>query len=142
MGGALTIGEVARRAGVAVETVRYYERLGLIPPPPRKASGYRLYPEDTVRRIRFIRHAKELGFSLREVAELLALRLEPTTPCAQVKRRVQEKLQDIQRRMQALQRIEKTLEELLGACREGAPITQCPILEALEDTERGGKRHG
>lgn len=77
----LTIGRLAREAGVNSETIRFYERRGLIPKPPRPATGYRRYPPETVRRVRFIRHAKELGFSLKEILELLSLRLDPETTC-------------------------------------------------------------
>ena len=79
----LTIGELAKRAGVGVETVRFYEREGLVAPPPRTGSGYRQYPADTVSRLRFIQRAKELGFSLREIGELISLRLDPAVPCAE-----------------------------------------------------------
>ncbi len=84
---ALTIGKVAKAANVHVETLRYYERRGLVPKPPRSLSLYRRYPESTVRRVRFVRHAQTLGFSLREIRELLSLRAAPKARCADVKRR-------------------------------------------------------
>src|SRR5919199_5139981 len=93
---ALTIGQIARRAGVGVETVRFYERQGLLEEPARKESGYRQYPEDVVARLRFIKRAKELGFSLKEIKELLALRVDPATTCAEVKARAQAKVADIE----------------------------------------------
>ena len=130
--GQMTIGRVAGEAGVSVQTVRYYERRGLIPRPPRLASGYRLYPEETVRLIRFIRHAKELGFSLVEVSELLSLRLSPEAPCSEVKRRARAKLKDIEGRMATLGRMKKALEKLERECAGRGPVTECPILEALE----------
>jgi MerR family mercuric resistance operon transcriptional regulator len=86
----LTVGEVAKQANVCIETLRYYERQGLIAPPPRSVSNYRLYPEETVRRVQFIKRAQELGFSLREIAELLALRATPDTPCADIRTRAYE----------------------------------------------------
>src|SRR5262245_11414989 len=92
----LTIGEVARRAGVGVETVRFYEREGRLDEPARRASGYRQYGEDAVARLRFIRRAKELGFSLKEIAELLALRADPATTRADVRRRAETKVADIE----------------------------------------------
>src|SRR6266852_273541 len=88
----LTIGQVARQAGVGVETVRFYERQGLLEEPSRRESGYRQYPEDVVARLRFIRRAKELGFSLKEIAELIALRLDPATMCSDIKERAEAKI--------------------------------------------------
>ncbi len=130
----LTIGKLAQRAGIAVQTIRFYERRGLIPDPPRKASGYRQYPAGTLRRLRFIRRAKELGFSLREIEELLALRLEPTTPCAAVQRQIGGKLQDVQERIRDLQRMGRALEELHTLCETNDPLGDCPILDLLEQT--------
>jgi MerR family mercuric resistance operon transcriptional regulator len=128
----LTIGQVAREAGVNVQTLRYYERRGLIPKPPRRASGYRQYPEDTVRRIRFIRHAKELGFSLKEVAELLALRADPKTPCSEVRNRARAKVGDIDERIAALDRMRDVLSELAEKCSGRGPVRECPILDTLD----------
>src|SRR5881394_2167200 len=95
----LSIGQVARRAGVGVETVRFYEREGLLEEPARKASGYRQYTGDVVARLRFIKRAKDLGFTLREIAELLALRSDPDNPCAEVRQRAQAKVADIDARI-------------------------------------------
>jgi len=92
----LTIGKVARLAGIGVETIRFYEREGLIEEPPRRESGYRQYPEDTVHRLRFIRRAKELGFTLKEIKELLALRIDPETTCEDIRRRANTKINDIE----------------------------------------------
>jgi MerR family copper efflux transcriptional regulator len=131
----LTIGQLAREAGVNSETIRFYERRGLIPKPPRPASGYRRYPPETVRRIRFIRHAKELGFSLGEISELLSLRLDPETTCIEVKRRAEDKLRDIERKIQALQGMRGVLAELAGVCKGRGPLSDCPILEALDREE-------
>ncbi len=88
----LTIGQVAKRSGIGLETVRFYERKGLVEEPPRTVSGYRQYPEDVVSRIRFIRRAKELGFKLSEISELLSLRVDPDTTCADVKKRTELKI--------------------------------------------------
>src|SRR5215468_10396737 len=92
----LTIGQVARQVGVGVETVRFYERQGLLEQPARRESGYRQYAEDVVARLRFIRRAKELGFSLKEVAELIALDADPATSCGDVKQRAEAKIADIE----------------------------------------------
>ena len=127
-----TIGSVARCAGVNVETVRFYERQGLITQPPRGASGYRRYPEDTVARLRFIRRAKALGFSLREIRELLSLRVDPTVRSGEVKARTHAKIADIEEKIRALLRIKETLVHLAAACDGCAPVRACPILDALE----------
>ena len=133
----LRIGELAQAAGVAVETVRFYERRGLIADPPRRPSGYREYPLETVRRLRFIRRAKELGFSLREIAELLALRMEPTAPCGEVREEIAGKLEDLRERVRDLRRMESALEELYALCESTDPLGECPILDLLEATADG-----
>jgi MerR family mercuric resistance operon transcriptional regulator len=105
----LTIGQVAHRAGLGVETVRFYERRGLIEEPPRKESGYRQYPEDVVARLRFIRRAKELGFSLKEIAELFSLRVDPDTTCAEIKRRAEAKITTMDEKISSMQGIQRAL---------------------------------
>jgi len=130
--GGLTIGRVAKMAGVNIETIRYYERRGLIPRPPRRASGYRQYSEETVKRIRFIKHAKELGFSLREIGELLSLRVDERTSCADIRRKAESKIADIDSRIANLQRMKEALRRLTSECRGEGPVSECPILEALE----------
>jgi len=128
----LTIGQLARRAQVNVETVRYYERRGLIPEPPRRESGYRQYPKDAVARILFIRQAQELGFSLKEILELLTLRVDPETTCADVKRRAEDKIADIEEKLADLKQMRKALERLATSCKGVGPTSECPILEAME----------
>lgn len=132
----LTIGKVAQRAGVGIETVRFYEREGLIDEPPRGPSGYRHYPESVVPRLLFIKRAKELGFTLNEIKELLALRLDPETTCADVKRRTETKIVDIEEKMRSLRRMKKALVKLTESCIGGrGPVDECPILEALDPQE-------
>lgn len=131
---ALTIGQVARQAGVGVETVRFYERQGLVEEPDRRASGYRQYGGAVVARLRFIRRAKELGFTLKEIGELLALRVEPATTAADVKRRAEEKLADIEERIRTLRRMKKALTALTAACSGRGSTEECPILRAIEAT--------
>ena len=130
---ALTIGQVARHAGVGIETVRFYERQGLLAEPARKESGYRQYAEDVVGRLRFIRRAKELGFSLKEIKELLALRVDPTTTCAEVRSKAAAKIADVEQKIEALQRIRKALVKLTAVCRGRGPTSECPILDALDN---------
>ena len=129
----LTIGQIARQAGVGVETVRFYERQGLLAGPARTASGYRQYTEDVVDRLRFIRRAKELGFTLKEIAELLALRLDPETSCGEVRGRAKAKIDDIEAKIRDLQRMRQALDKLVASCRGRGPISACPILDALDN---------
>jgi len=129
---AMTIGEVARHAGVKVETVRYYERQGLVPAPARTAAGYRQYAADTVRRIRFIRRAKALGFTLAEIRELLALRAAPGVSCGDVRDQAEAKIAEIESRLRDLQRMKVALARLARECGDGRSTSACPILEALE----------
>lgn len=127
----MTIGWVARRAGVGVETVRFYERRGLIERPPRPHAGFREYDETTVERIRFIKQAQEMGFSLREAAELLALRADPAADCGDVHARAHAKLADVERRIAQLRRLREALRELLRHCPRSGPVASCSILGAM-----------
>jgi MerR family mercuric resistance operon transcriptional regulator len=127
----LTIGQLAQRAGVGVETVRFYEREGLISEPPRRPSGYRDYPLESVTRITFIRRAKELGFSLKEIRELLDLRVRPRRNCAHVKHNADAKIADIDTKIAGLRRMRRALTNLTKACEERTPTTECPILASL-----------
>ena len=132
----LSIGQLAKKAEVNIQTVRYYERRGLLPDPPRRESGYRQYSLSDLARLRFIKHAKELGFSLREIMELLTLRVDPNTTCTNVKKRAEAKLVDVEDKILALQRIKEALTHLVGLCRGRGPTSECPILEALEATNQ------
>jgi len=132
----LTIGQVAHRAGIGVETVRFYERRGLIEEPPRRESGYRQYPEDVVARLRFIRRAKELGFSLKEIVELFSLRVDPDTTCADIKRRAEAKITTMEEKIRSMQGIQRALTKLAASCSRTGPAGDCPILEALESQEK------
>ena len=132
----MTIGQVARMAGVGVETIRFYEREGLVSEPARLESGYRQYNPDVVRRIRFIRHAKDLGFTLREIRDLLKLRVNPDCNCDDVLQITQRKLADVERRINDLQRIQAVLSKLAEDCRSRQSTDACPILASME--EQGG----
>ncbi len=129
----LTIGRLARECGTTVDTLRYYEREGLLAAPRRAPSGYRLYAADALARLRFIREAKRLGFSLDEIKELLALQRNPRSTCGDVRERARAKLVDIERRMASLDRMKGALARLERACPGDGPVTGCPILEALEE---------
>lgn len=128
----LKIGEVAQRAAVNLQTIHYYEREGLLPRPPRTASNYRVYTEDAVRRVRFIKRAQELGFALKDIKELLSLRAAPRSCCSDVRQQAQAKLRDIGEKIGTLQGMRKALTRLIGECSGKGPITECPILEALD----------
>lgn len=132
----LTIGEVAKQARVRIETLRYYERMGLVAPPPRNGSNYRLYPEETVRRVQFIKRAQELGFSLKEIKDLLSLRVEPTTSCADVRDRALAKINTIEEKLRALKAMKHALTQLVEECPRQGAVTDCPILESLHMEER------
>lgn len=129
----LSIGQLATAGEVNVETIRYYERRGLFPPARRTAAGYRQYDGDAVARLRFIKRAQALGFSLTEIRELLALRVRHGAACEPIERRTRRKVELVRRKIADLQRIEHTLERLASACAARCPTDECPILEALED---------
>lgn len=131
----LTIGAVAKRVGVAIDTIRFYEREGLLPEPARRASGYRSYGEGAIAQLRFIRRAKHLGFTLEEIRELLALSTDRKLGVKAVKQRAQQRLAAIEQRIVELQRVRDGLAQLVESCPgHGAPEA-CPILLALTDEE-------
>ena len=129
----LQIGKVAKQSSVGVETVRFYENKGLIAAPKRNASGYRQYSESVVKQIQFIQHAKSLGFSLREVRELIALRGERGARCKGIKETAIAKIADIQQKIDSLEKMKMALQPLVDQCRASGPISDCPILGALDN---------
>ena len=131
----MTRGKVALRTDVNVETVRYYEQRGLIPKPSRTASGYRQYTEDYVERIRFIKRAQELGFTLKEIKELLSLRVDPETDRDEVKQRAATKIVTIEEKISDLERMKHRLKLLVTSCSGRGPTSECPILEAMGSEE-------
>ena len=133
--GILSIGQVARRAGVGVETVRFYEREGLLEEPPRRASGYRQYSEQAVRRIHFIKRAQKLGFSLKEITELLMLRVDGRTSCEEVKQHTEAKIGEVERKLSELQRMRQALLQVAALCTGQGPASACPMLDMLEQQE-------
>ncbi len=130
---ALGIGQLAKRGGVGIDTVRYYERNGLLAPRTRLASGYRRYSELELARLRFIRRAQALGFTLKEIKELLALSAQRDV--GRVKRSAQAKLKDVKSRIAALERVRDGLATLIEACPGHGRAADCPILRALNDEE-------
>jgi Hg(II)-responsive transcriptional regulator len=124
----LTISRVAKTAGIGVETIRYYQRIGLIDEPPKPLSGYRIYDKSILARLKFIQRAKELGFTLAEIQDLLAL---DASACDQTQEMAQRKIQLIQRKISDLQAMAGVLDDLLKACRTNQAHAGCPIIEIL-----------
>lgn len=128
----INIGQVAKRAGVTVETIRFYEKQALIVAPKRSQAGYRQYPPDTVKRIRFIQHAKEVGFTLKDIGELLALRQEKGSSCTDIKVRTSQKLEEVDKKILDLIRIRDALRNMIMKCSGQGALSDCPILEELQ----------
>jgi len=126
------VSALADAAGVNLETVRYYERQGLLPKPPRTPAGYRSFNGEAVRRLQFIKQAQALGFSLREIRELLSLRVKPGAPCSEVRDRAQAKLADIDAKLKQLRAMRTALARFVATCSGRGPMTACPILDALD----------
>ena len=131
----LTIGEVAAQAKVHVETLRYYERRGLVARPPRSVSNYRRYPQDAVRRVQFIKRAQELSFSLIDIKGLLALRASPAAECGEIRAHVEAKVKAIDEKIDSLMAMKSALSSLVAACSGQGSLTECPILESLDTKE-------
>ena len=137
----ISIGKLAKLSQVTIDSIRFYERRGLIAEPNRSESNYRRYPLEAVRRLRFIKKAQRLGFSLDEIKDLLNLHHDPKTSKADVKARTESKISDIKGKIQDLTKMLKALEQLNKLCDGHGPIDECPILEALaEDSTHIMKR--
>lgn len=127
----LSAGKLAKAADVNVETLRYYEKRGLLPEPPRKESGYRVYPDSSVDRLKFIKGAQVLGFTLEEIQELLDMRLDTKANRADVRLSATKKIDDIQEKIEALEQMKQALEHLVHQCHGDGSTAECPILEAI-----------
>ncbi len=137
MSNRLTIGRLAKLASVGVETVRFYERKGLLARPEKTTgTGYREYPPEAVSRLKFIRTAKELGFTLKEITELLQLRVDSQKTCSSVRQTARLKIQEISERIQTLEDMREALQRLERRCRGKGPTSECPFLEALDARSR------
>lgn len=128
----MNIGSIAKQANVNIQTVRYYERIGILKPTERRDSGYRVYDEDSLRRLLFIKRAQELGFTLDDVRELLGLRATASASREKVRAKAKEKIGDIRSKIAYLKRLESNLKKLVDACEHGSATGPCPILEKLE----------
>jgi Cu(I)-responsive transcriptional regulator len=131
----LSIGQVARRAGVGVETIRCYEREGLLEQPPRRASGYRQYREQVVKQLHFIQRARLVGFSLQAITELLRLRVDAQRSCDEVQQRTEANLAEVEWKMIELQRMRQALLQIASLCTGQGPTGHCPMLDALDQQE-------
>ncbi len=132
----LTIGNFAKQANVNVETIRYYERRRLLPEPMRTPAGYRIYPVDAVRRLHFVKRAQELGFSLKEIKDLLGLRVSPGSTSADIRNRAEAKIADIDEKIRTLQAMKKSLTQITNSCSGRGPMSGCPILDSLDRARR------
>ena len=126
-----TIGRLARQAGVNIETVRYYERIGLLREPERSESGYRQYSKEYLQQLKFVKNAQKLGFSLKQIKELLSLKVVPGYSCVDVKKKAEQKIEEIEAKITELKRIKTALIKLSGKCDVNLPAQECRILEVL-----------
>lgn len=140
MNAKLTIGKLAKQAGVNIDTVRYYERRGLLSPDGYRDSGYRLYDPEAARKLRFIKNAQELGFTLKEISGLLRLRVSSRARCGDVKKKAEVKLAGVQEKIAGLKALERVLRDLIRSCRSRATTDHCPILESLEPQKQSNGR--
>lgn len=128
----MTRSELAKKCGVNIEALRYYEGRGLIDPPPRSDVGYRQYSEEDAAKIRFILNAKKLGFTLNEIMELLKLRVHKNESCDSVLKKAQMKLNEVEKKIQGLKSMKKVLKQMIKKCEEATPTNDCPILSSFE----------
>lgn len=129
----LTVGQLAKKAEINLETIRYYEKINLMPNPKRKESRYRIYDLNDLKRILFIKRAKELGFTLKEIKELLEMKIESKSTCGDVKHLAENKILDVEEKIKDLQKIKKVLNKLVSQCvNEEISMDECPILDTIE----------
>ena len=138
--GKLTISKVAREAGVNLETVRFYENQGLLPKTGRTSSGYRIFSEESVTRLKFIKRSQQLGFSLKEIKDLLDLQVKAGVSCTDVRLKAQKKIQDVDEKIHHLQAIRKALEQITATCSGRGPLSGCSILHSLNEGESEWQR--
>lgn len=134
----LTIGKLAKETGTNIETIRYYERRGLIPEPPRRESGYRVFSQKYVERILFIKRAQILGFTLNEISQLLAM-ADGMADCKDIKKFAEDKVKDIESRIRDFKKIKKVLHDLVKRCPDKGKVSDCPIIESL--TQNGNEKN-
>lgn len=137
---AMRIGEVAKRTGIGIETIRFYERQGLLIEPERQSSGYRQFDEAAIARLTFIIRAKGLGFTLSEIKNLLVLWFDPVTTCCEVRQMAEHKIGDIEARIQALQAMKRSLKRLIRQCQKRGTLNDCPLLYGLGPSPQNDKQ--
>ena len=125
-------GELAKKCGIHIATLRYYEKCRLLNPPPRSKAGYRLYSEKDITKIHFIKNAQKLGFSLKEISELIKLRIREGKTCDPVLKKTQNKLGAVEQKIKNLKSMRKVLKELINKCNKDAPTAECPILDSFD----------
>lgn len=135
----MKIGEVAKQSNVGIETIRYYEREGLLAEPERRPSGYRQYDQSVVARLKFIRRTKELGFTLAEIKELLGLWFDANTRCEHVRGKAEQKISDIEDKIRSLQKMKRSLKKVITECASRDTVEDCPLLDGLDNN---GKKAG
>ena len=128
----MMIGQLSKLSGIGIETIRFYERRGLLSPASRKSSGYRQYDEQSIVRIKFIKTAKDLGFTLDDIKDLLSLKVRKESQCSKVQSKAQKKLQETREKISNLKKIEGILESLVDTCKQRSPTLECPILDSLK----------
>jgi len=128
----MKIGEVAKQSEVGIETIRYYEREGLLAEPQRRPSGYRQYDESVVARLLFIRRTKELGFTLAEIKEFLVLWFDANTRCEHIRQRASQKITDIEEKIRSLQKMKRSLKKVIIECESKDSVDDCPLLEGID----------
>lgn len=139
---ALKIGEVAKWSEVGIETIRYYERQGLLAEPERRPSGYRQYDESVVSRLQFIRNAKELGFTLAEIKELLGLWFDVNTKCVHVRQRAEQKITNIEDKIRSLQKMKRSLKKIINQCENRDAVDDCPLWLGLDGPRKNNNAGG
>ncbi len=128
----MRIGEVAQRSGVGIETIRYYEREGLLPVPRRRPSGYRQYDTSVLARLQFVRRTKQLGFTLAEIKSLLGLWFDRSSKCVHVRDHARAKISDIESKIRTLQQMKRSLRKVIRQCESRNSLQECPLLEGLD----------
>lgn len=129
----MLIGTLSKETGIGIETIRFYERLGLIVPVGHKSSGYRIFDDSSLKALGFIKHAKELGFSLSEIQELLSLKADKKSKCQNVQVKAATQLESVNEKIKNLERIKTTLAELIRQCKQKKTDSECPLLDCLDD---------
>ena len=129
----MSIGVLSKQSGIGIETIRYYEKIGILKPVSRKVSGYRIFNSDSLKTLLFLRHAQELGFSLTEIGSLLKLKADKVSRCSEVQMKAEKHLKNVEEKIEHLSRIRFILANLIKQCGERKVENSCPILECFQD---------